>query len=64
MNGCWITLSARDVYVIHPLGVFDNDLELLFKTEEAIDSAIEQLEKYKADLRNGVVPTSRKLHSL
>ena len=55
MNGCWVTLPAKDVYVIHPLGIFDNDLELLFRTEEAIDSAIEQLEKYREEIRGNYI---------
>ena len=48
---CWITLPANDVLVQLPLGIFDKDIELLFRTEEAVDSAIEQLQKFKDELR-------------
>ena len=57
----WITLPAADVHVILPLGVFDKNIELMFRNLEAVDSAIEQLEriremmleKEKFDGRNG-----------
>lgn len=50
MLTCWVKLPSRDVLVQLPLGMFDKDLDLLFRTEEAIDSAIEQLQKYKDEL--------------
>ena len=45
-----VTLLARDVHVIFPLGIFDKDIELIFRTPEAIDSAIEQLQQIKQNL--------------
>ena len=45
-----ITLPAKDVYVILPLGIFDKEIELIFRTDEAIDSAIEQLQRLKLDI--------------
>jgi hypothetical protein len=45
-----VTLPARDVYVLFPLGIFDKDLELIFRTPEVIDSAIEQLQRIKQNL--------------
>ena len=50
MLTCWVKLPSNDVLVQLPLGMFDKDLDLLFRTEEAIDSAIEQLQKYKDEL--------------
>ena len=46
----WITLSAKDVHVIFPLGIFDKDIEIVFRTPEAIDSAIDQLKRIKQNL--------------
>lgn len=43
----WITLPAKDVHVILPLGVFDSDVELMFRNLEVVNSAIEQLERIK-----------------
>ena len=45
-----ITLLAKDVHVIFPLGIFDKDLEIIFRSPEAIDSAIEQLQQIKQNL--------------
>lgn len=45
-----VILPAMEVYVIHPLGIFDKELELIFRTPEAVDSALEQLQKIKQDL--------------
>lgn len=50
LAGRTITLPAKDVYVIMPLGIFDKELELIFRTDEAIDSAIEQLQRLKTNL--------------
>lgn len=45
-----ITLLAKDVYVLFPLGIFDKEIELIFRTPEAVDSAIEQLQRIKQNL--------------
>lgn len=46
----WITLPAKDVHVIFPLGIFDKDIEIVFKNPEVIDYALEQLQRIKQNL--------------
>ena len=43
----WITIPAEDVSVQLPLSMADNDIRVMFKTTEAIDKTIEQLENLK-----------------
>lgn len=43
----WITVPAKDVYVQLPLGIFDGDIQLMFRNSEVIDSTIEQLQNLK-----------------
>ena len=50
MTNRTVTLPASDVYVLLPLGIFDKEVELIFRTPEAVDSAIEQLQRIKQDL--------------
>ena len=38
-----------------PLGIFDKDIEILFRTEAAIDSAIEQLQRAKETIRENYI---------
>jgi hypothetical protein len=47
-----VILPAGDVYVIHPLGIFDKEIELIFRTPEAVDSALEQLQRIKQNLEH------------
>ena len=43
----WITLPAKDVHIILPLGIFDKDIEIMFKNVAVVDSAIEQLHRIR-----------------
>lgn len=43
----WITVPAEDIRIELPLSLYDDDIRIMFKDEEAIDKTIEQLQNLK-----------------
>lgn len=52
----WITIPANDVHISLPISIYEGNIKIMFRDENAIDKTIEQLQYLREFIKKEGLP--------